>query len=438
MLRTKKIIIALLTITILLTAWIVYEMQSIEHPFATASVLLAVFVLGSLSLFLLITFFLYETPRKEMIIKIWLFVISISMTYVFLDLISGYFLIETHSPRTIPDEYRHHKLQPKTQLNFATREYNYIHKINNFGLRGGDIQVNQPRNNYRIVMLGDSFTMGKGVEDDKTFSALLEKNLSKKFTNHNNRIIEVLNAGVVSYSPILSFFQLTKDVGSLSPDLVVLNLDMSDLMQEVAYRKMATYGDDGQILGVDGYKNQKPVAARVRRWINRNLYITRLFFFYLEKFSAEVIVENITTQADPELLRHTLAHDSVQRKEQWQDVFDSILKIKRYCDDSGIKFLLTTYPWGHQVSKNEWRHGRFLLVPENAVVSDKSIQVIKEFSTNNNIDLLNVFPVFRSYNAKSPLYYSYDMHWTPAGHKLMADELERHILATYLNREEGK
>ena len=81
----------------------------------------------------------------------------------------------------------------------------------------------------------------------------------------------------------------------------MLNLDMSDLMQEMASRKMATYGDDGQIIGVDGYKDEKPVAARVRRWINRNLYITRLIFFYLEKFFGEVLVENITTQADPEL-----------------------------------------------------------------------------------------------------------------------------------------
>ncbi len=124
----------------------------------------------------------------------------------------------------------------------------------------------------------------------------------------------------------------------------------------------------------------------------------------------------------------------MQRKEQWQDVFDSILKIKKYCDDSGIKFLLTTYPWGHQVSKNEWRHGRFALVPQNAMVSDKSIQIIEKFSLNNNIDLLNVFPAFRSYNGKSALYYSYDMHWTQTGHKVMADELKRYILAKYLKK----
>ena len=93
---------------------------------------------------------------------------------------------------------------------------------------------------------------------------------------------------------------------------------------------------------------------------------------------------------------------------------------------------MTTYPWGHQVSKNEWRHGRFALVPENAVVSDRSIKTIEEFSMNNSIDLLNVFPVFRRYNGKSPLYYSYDMHWTSAGHKLMAEELKRYIRSTYL------
>ena len=162
--------------------------------------------------------------------------------------------------------------------------------------------------------------------------------------------------------------------------------------------------------------------------------MTRLILFYFEKTftrQTEITVEKVVDRINPELLKHTLAGDTADRSEQWQYIFDSILKIKRYCDSNGIKFLLTVYPWGHQVNDKEWIPGRFAVIPKGAVVSDKSIDTIHEFSINNNIELLNLFSAFRSYKGTSPLYFSYDMHLTPTGHKVLAQELQRYIRATY-------
>ncbi|NIR53130.1 hypothetical protein GWO43_31205 [candidate division KSB1 bacterium] len=428
----KKIIIASLAIGITAAAGILYARQSIQYRFGLAVIILVVSILVSVFLLLLITLLLYDRHR-HLLGKIWLVVMSLSVTYLIVDLASGYFLIPAHSPRNMPDRYVHHKLIPNTTLAFVTSEYNYIARINNLALRGRHIELKKPASLYRIVMLGDSFTMGKGVEDDKTFSVVLEKELNEKCTKINNQSVEVVNAGVVSYSPILSYFQLTKYLSPLEPDLVVLNLDMSDLIQEMVYKKIATYGVDGDIIGVDGCNEEKQFIARVIRWINRNLYVTRLVLLNVNKFSKAINIENVVTMASPELLRHTLVEDRRQRKEQWQNLFDSIVKIKNYCNENGIDFLLTIYPWGHQVSKNEWRHGRLAFMSADAVVSDKSVHVINEFSNNNGIDLLNVFPAFRSYAGKSPLYYDHDMHWTQMGHRLMAAELKRYMLSKYLH-----
>jgi hypothetical protein len=32
----------------------------------------------------------------------------------------------------------------------------------------------------------------------------------------------------------------------------------------------------------------------------------------------------------------------------------------------------------------------------------------------------------------SPLYYKHDMHWTPRGHRLMAQQLEQYLLENVL------
>jgi hypothetical protein len=83
------------------------------------------------------------------------------------------------------------------------------------------------------------------------------------------------------------------------------------------------------------------------------LYIDGLF-----NDSKEITIDNTVTLRYVNLLKHTLTEDESNRKEQWEKVFDSIKKIKIYCDDRGIDFLLTIYPWGHQVNDKEWDSGR--------------------------------------------------------------------------------
>jgi len=200
----KKFIITLLFITGAIGGIVVYERVFVKAAFGP-SLMLAVFILGLFFLFLLITLLVYETRFRETAAKIWLVIISMALTYILADIITGYFLIKPLSPNIVPDEYRHHKLVPNTNSRFEQRDFFYIQRVNNVGLRGRDTQIKKSTDRYRILMLGDSFTMGKGVEDDQTFSILLEEALNKRRAICNGKTIEVLNAGVDSYAPILSF-----------------------------------------------------------------------------------------------------------------------------------------------------------------------------------------------------------------------------------------
>lgn len=428
----KTLIIVFLIITATIGAVVVYERGFVKATFGP-SLMLAVSILGALFVFLFITLLVYETRFRETVAKIWIVVISASIAYLLVDIVAGYFLITPLSPALVPDKYRHHKLVPNTHSKFEQRDFSYTQRVNNVGLRGRDIQIKKSSDRYRVLMLGDSFTMGKGVEDDQTFSVLLEESLNQRRATCSAPAIEVLNAGVDSYAPILSFIQLTRDLEPLEPDMVVLNLDVSDLVQETVYRKQAVFGSNGEIIGVPGGTGKMQLNERIRVWTERNLYMTRLLLFYTNKLFdyKEFTVRHLVTQANFEIAKHTLAEDTDQREEQWQNIFDSIRKIKRYCDDKAIKFLLTVYPWGHQVNETEWTPGRYNFIPQDATVSDNSVQIVQEFATNNNIQVLNLFPPFRSYNGKHALYFSYDMHWTPEGHKLMANGLAQYLQDKY-------
>jgi lysophospholipase L1-like esterase len=425
----KSLVITLLIITIALDAVYSFLKLFVYPPFGPLAIF-TVCLLSGLSIFFATNLVHILRGNKQIVLKLWLFIGATFITYLVAEVIISFFLIHPLSPPMVSDPFRHHKFVSNTQTQFKSSEYRYIQTINNLGLRGPDVTPHSSDQHFKILMLGDSFTMGKGVNDDQTFSALLENHL-----NNENYPVIVWNAGVDSYSPILSYFQLTRDLSSLKPNLVILNLDMSDLIQETAYRKRAAYGPDGEIQGIVGRREEhKPLKTMIRDWVDQHLYITRTILFFIQKGEKhpDVTIENVVIRPNAETLKHTLAEDNVDRTEQWNELFDSILKIKRYCDHNHAQFLLTIYPWGHQVNDKEWNPGRLQFIPEGAKVSDKSIRTIQELANKNHIELLNAFPAFRAYRGNIPLYFKQDMHWTKTGHELMARELENYIRATYM------
>ena len=257
-----------------------------------------------------------------------------------------------------------------------------------------------------------------------------------KYAACSGQAIEVLNGGVDSYAPILSYIQLKRDLYQLEPDVVVLNLDVSDLVQEEAYRRVAVFGADGDLIGVPQLApRDASLNERFRVWIDQHLYLTRLALYHVNRLFGyrEISVRDVVTQANFEVAAHTLEADATPRAEQWAHVFDSILKIKSFAESKGMEFVLSVYPWGHQVSDTEWLPGRFNFMPEGAVASDRSLDRIESFAAENNVRLANMFPVFRAYSGGAALYFQYDNHWTTVGHEVMAQGLEQYLRETVMS-----
>lgn len=370
--------------------------------------------------------------KTSLVAKIGLATASGVLAYAVCDLAAGMLLIRPLSPATVPDQILHHVTRPDTFSRIRTSEFDYVQRSNNVGLRGRDIEPAKPPGVYRIIMLGDSFTQGKGVADEETFSARLESRLNREAPS--GVTFEVLNAGTDSYTPILSFLQLAHRLVHLEPDLVVLNFDMSDLLQEQAYRSVATFGPSGEVLAVTAQPVGADIGAQdqvhdLRRWIDNNLYLTRRLAAFLDQPGDRdgLTVDNVVRRRNRRLLLHTLGWDREDRSQQWRDVLASIKSIASYCDERGLDFLVTTYPWGHQVDAREWASGRNWVNPKGSPISDRSIDRLEAFTTAEGIDFLNLFPAFRSYRGDELLYYEKDMHWTAAGHALMAREFERFL-----------
>lgn len=147
---------------------------------------------------------LLRTKAADVVGNLWLVAVSSLVGYLVIDLLCGALFISPLSPVLVSDKSIHHRLQPGTASYITSPEYAYTQHVNALGFRGVDVPERKPPDTDRIVMLGDSFTMGKGVSDTETFSFLLERALNRLGRGSARPHVEVLNGGVDSYAPVLS------------------------------------------------------------------------------------------------------------------------------------------------------------------------------------------------------------------------------------------
>ena len=95
-------------------------------------------------------------------------------------------------------------------------------KINSQGLRGPEIGA--PRAGIRrVVVLGDSMTVGWGAKEDETYPRVLEKML-----NANGQRAEVINAGVGNYNTSMEVAWFLERGQAMKPDDVILGYYIND------------------------------------------------------------------------------------------------------------------------------------------------------------------------------------------------------------------
>ncbi|HLE07186.1 MAG TPA: SGNH/GDSL hydrolase family protein [archaeon] len=316
------------------------------------------------------------------------------------------------------DQTYHHALIPNTTAKVRTEEFDVIERVNNVGLRNRDINLTKAK--YRILMLGDSFTEGSGVNAEDTISQQLENILIEKGYD-----IEVLNAGIASYSPILEYLYLKKDGIKLNPDIIILNLDISDLRDDYNYEKISIKDDEGEIIAV-------PESQTTEIWtgpeycskISSNLCVLAWRFLWNIDDAIKRSHKNYANEGDITTDRYFITRFNLTKEKtepHYSRTFTYVKKIQDFLKGRNINFILVTYPYGHQVNENEWKDGRKRYnLDEYPVYSQEFFDEVWNFSESNGIYFINTYYKFEGSN-EFPLFYKSDIHMTKAGYKLVAE-----------------
>jgi lysophospholipase L1-like esterase len=135
------------------------------------------------------------------------------------------------------DEKLRYRLTPGFDMELDGRRY----RVSSLGLRGGELSRRRADGPRRIVVLGDSFAFGLGVDEGETFPAQLEALLSDRGVP-----VEAANLGVPGYHTGQEMVWLERAGLALEPGLVILlyygNDEIGEAFQyDPAFRVL--YGD---------------------------------------------------------------------------------------------------------------------------------------------------------------------------------------------------
>lgn len=130
-------------------------------------------------------------------------------------------------------------------INVDYQEFNYTFTTNSLGLRDVERTVEKSDSVKRILLLGDSFIESFGSPNDSTISVLLQQYINSDSSLQYR--YEVMNGGVAGSDLFFSYHLLKSELLKFSPDLVVLNLNFTDVNDYMVRGTYDRFADDGSI-----------------------------------------------------------------------------------------------------------------------------------------------------------------------------------------------
>lgn len=306
--------------------------------------------------------------------------------------------------------------------------------INSLGLRSPEVAIPKPAGTYRILLLGDSFTFGFEASESNVFARRLEEQLRGQYGNPS---VEVVNAGVLSYCPLLEYLQYRHHLHILEPDLVVLNFDMSDVQDTLDYSRDTVFSSDGVPLYTrEPSLNKKPSEIPDLlsfQWFARH-------FTAVER-RVESSVEGVPFATDA--TRYLWALDNGPDMDRAaQQAMAPIADLSTLLEHFGIPLVLATYPQPWQVARDATPSPRIRNqygIGMNTVhLNDRPFRKLAKFAADHGIPFVNATQAFRDDPRPAGLFLSYDFHFSPRGHRLYASVLASYIAGHFLASRAGR
>lgn len=336
-------------------------------------------------------------------------------------------------------------------------EFEYEFETNSQGLRYKDIPLKRRGEEARVLMLGDSFTEGYGVEADETFGAVMERYLERR----NGRPVAFINGGLSGAGP-LQYWRMFSVVGhryDVDGLLICLNsTDLSDTPDVVSQSDLHDFYPRRSGLNkimhtlfprtrtlIKRVKTKKPsetpeptefVAAvtgearrlrfseqRINEW--KNKLPPKLVAAVDEgRFNGKILSCGLLT---PHLLIESLDLRTGRAERKFRAMTAVLDEIVKKASGVGTEVAVVYIPFVLQYDSTQYEPD-IPLIQMGAVVRQEWLterteiqKRLDRWTGDKGIPFLDLTPAFREAISDSTgLNFRLDGHWTPSGHRVAA------------------
>jgi hypothetical protein len=320
----------------------------------------------------------------------------------------------------IPHPVLNHTWRPNST--YVHREFEgrgipaYTHTYNSQAwLEAHDIQQAKPPGTFRVFYLGDSFTECT-CPMDESVPRRVEAALRPYFVQ-KGMTVEVVNTGTSSYAPSL-YYLVLKEILPYEPDLIVVDVDLTDVFDDWLYRSTAQVDASGDLIAVpsqsplanrfirtaQGLRELTPVERALNSMRNRSNIAALLFALKTAGSSAPG-----PTAKGPDLFAWCRPEwdDAVRADVEYSE--DMLRRIVALAGKHHIKVALTVVPHLEQFQ------GRCSLLPNEAV---------RRVAAETGTPYLDSWAALNASLAGEDAanwYMPGDMHFNPAGYRAWAE-----------------
>ncbi len=325
------------------------------------------------------------------------------------------------------------------------------HKViqNSYGFRGTD-HAQGPSDRRRILVLGDSFVWGFGVENEEIFTSLMG--------NSGDGKTEVINCGVSGYGNDQDYLYWQKHGHLWQPDDVVLVITAYTDIVDNLFAKRYGYAKPRFVKskadssgGQSVFELANVPVPRLGDFDDANLVKSNIAIakglpwglgnLYLAKMLVNALATNDSYRKKMEndglIPRRLPGYDweyplyenppSRQARQGWDLMFGLVKMLEADVNAHGAKLTVAIVPSIIQVYPELW--GKFSAGRKGGNHSstldrENPNRTITNWCQANGIEVVDLLPALREAGEKNSfLYFPYNLHWTAAGHQVVADEI---------------
>ncbi|MEJ2138525.1 MAG: GDSL-type esterase/lipase family protein [Gammaproteobacteria bacterium] len=300
---------------------------------------------------------------------------------------------------------------------------------NSQGNRDDVVAIPKPDGVFRILMIGDSFTVGANVEQPDVYPQVLERMLNES----GGPPVEIVNTGTGGWSPF-QYAQFLEYYGAqYEPDLVLVGFFVgNDLLVDRFAPEQTMTAVLGRRVSREAAANAA-IALRVMAYENSHIYRALMrskpgdMSFVRQSAGCDDFNDYYLAVQTPRAEVHLAELSAADRLLEDQNIVE-IERMKRKAAELGAGFAVVIIPDENQI--NPALQAKIIPADEmaNYDFSQPQAYLAEQFAERGiaSLDLLDVFR-----NDPRCLYMN-DTHWVAAGHKLAAENIRDYLYANKL------